>query len=149
MKNNFEHWVRFKTTLPDDTIDDGERIVVFGGQNVRDAICEIMIGIGCSISKKWHESEQGWHALGSYRSNDFWIQVQSIEEIIMCFESSRVWRLFPKYKYSATDYPEFMEKFSTAFRADPRFHDIRWGLDFEIEDSPWQDNPFLTKPDPS
>src|SRR5947208_1795095 len=63
---NVKPWATFTTELPDDQVENGCEIVVYGGRNVALAMGEIFTKLGCEVQEPYSIEEQGWEFLLSY-----------------------------------------------------------------------------------
>jgi len=131
-------WAVFATDLPDDQIENGHDIVVYGGRNVAVAIGEIFTKLGCKVGEPYSVEEQGWEFLLSYRAhNDFSCRVSSFHPAFrLLFEQVS---LRPRAFRNTAAYAELALSFSNALEADPRFHDIAWCA---FEDGPPEPDEF-------
>jgi hypothetical protein len=118
-------WIAFTTDLPDDQVEDGHDIVVFGGRNVAVAIGEVFTKLGCKVAEPYSAEEQGWEFLLSYRGrNKFWCRVSSFHPTFhMLFEELS---LRPKALRNTAAYAELAQSFAAALGKDSRFRDITW-----------------------
>lgn len=118
-------WVTFKTDLPDDQVEDGQNIWVYGGRNVAVMIGEIFIKLGCKVEEPYSIEEQGWEFLLSYRGhNNFSCRVSSFHPAFrMLFEEVS---FLPKFARNRAAYAEVAQSFASALGEDPRFRDVTW-----------------------
>jgi hypothetical protein len=118
-------WATFTTALPDDQVEDGDSIVVYGGRNVAVAIGEIFSKLGCKAAEPYALEEQGWEFLLSYRGhNNFSCRVSSFHPAFrLLFEELS---LRPKAFRNTAVYAELARSLDAALGEDPRFRDITW-----------------------
>lgn len=120
---NVPPWAGLVADFPDDQVESGGDIQVYGGRNVALALTEIFTGLGCRrVSDIESEGDQGWafdvYDRGNHR---FWCRVQSFHPVF--------WLLFEDVsnsKKGAEAYVELWRKFGNALERDPRFHKILW-----------------------
>jgi hypothetical protein len=118
-------WATFTTDLPDDQVEDGRNISVYGGLNVAVAIGEVFAKIGCEVAEPYSVEEQGWEFLLSYRgSNKFSCRVCSFHPAfrLLLEECS----FLPKVARKRAAYADLARALATALEADARFRDITW-----------------------
>jgi hypothetical protein len=125
-------WIAFLTTLPDDQVEDGLNIVLFGGRNVAAAIGEILESLDCKVSEPEHAAEDGWEFDLIYRGRHrFWCRVISFHPAFnVLFQDPGAWTTA---KRNAAAYAELALKLSAALREDPRFRQVSW---WSLKDEP-------------
>jgi len=114
-------WAGFVADFPDDQIEAGGDIQVYGGRNVAVALGEIFVGLGCSrISEPWSAGEVGWEFDFQYRDGkNFWCRVQSFHPVF--------WLLFEDRSISdGQAYVELWRGLGNALERDSRFQKILW-----------------------
>jgi hypothetical protein len=114
-------WAGFVADFPDDQIEAGGDIQVYGGRNVAVALGKIFAGLGCSrVSEPWSAGEVGWEFDFYYGDRkNFWCRVQSFHPVF--------WLLFEDRSISdGQAYVELWRKFGSALERDPRFRRILW-----------------------
>lgn len=120
---NVPPWAGFVADYPDDQVESGGDIQVYGGRNVALALAEIFTGLGCRrVSDIKSEGDQGW-AFDVYDGGNhrFWCRVQSFHPVF--------WLLFDDVsgsKKGAEAYVDLWRKFGNALERDPRFRQILW-----------------------
>lgn len=125
-------WIAFLTTLPDDQVEDGLNIVLFGGRNVAVAIGEVLASLDCKVSKPEHAAEDGWEFDLAYKGRHrFWCRVISFHPAFnVLFQDPGAWTTAQR---NAAAYAELALKLSAALRADPRFRQVSW---WSLRDEP-------------
>jgi len=128
----------FLFDFPDDTIEDGRDIVVFGGRGVTDAIAQMIRRLGYQASAPQDEDFKGWSLDVSDQSSEFWLRFSDLGS-----EGSLVTadRTFPRWlwPWPRRAYVDFLLKLDAELRRDGRFRDIKWVKDRDDEiggDSP-------------
>jgi hypothetical protein len=117
--------VAFTTTLPDDQVEDGHDIVVFGGRNVALAIGQILTELGCGVDEPYAAGEHGWEFLLTFRGrHSFWCRVTSFHPAFNLLFDHSGGR--PAAAKNAGAYAELATKLATALSADRRFENISW-----------------------
>jgi hypothetical protein len=119
-------WAGFVADFPDDQVEAGGDIKVFGGRNLAVTLGKIFVSLGCSnVSEPWSAGEMGWEFDFDYKGrHSFWCRVQSFHPIF--------WLLLegPSSKSDRRSYPgfhfELWQKFANALELDPRFDQIFW-----------------------
>lgn len=119
-------WAEFGTDLPDDQIEEGPRIVQFGGKSVTKAIGDILVGFGCEVSEPIYADENGWelYILAGEQRRRLFCQVTLIGKFVMVFEqNSWLANTFGRYHPA---YLDILKRLGAALADDARFHDVRW-----------------------
>jgi hypothetical protein len=125
-------WAGFIADFPDDQVEDGGDIKLFGGRNVAVAIGEILTGLGCRVSAPEYAELHGWDFDAYYQDRRFWCQVTSFHPAFhLLLDDPAVTR--GTRKKNAAAYAELAEKAAAALEADPRFHRVEWR---SMEDGP-------------
>ena len=120
---NVPPWAGFVADFPDDQVENGLDIEIYGGRNVARALCEIFASLGCSrISEPESEGDQGW-AFDLYHEgrHRFWCRVQSFHPVF--------WLHFEDVSGTAkgaSAYVDLWRRFGNALERDRRFHKILW-----------------------
>jgi hypothetical protein len=120
---NVPPWAGFVADFPDDQVESGDDIQVYGGRNVAMALGEILKSLGCSrISTPESAEEQGWEFAAYYRDRcRVSCRVQSFHPVF--------WLLFEDVsasKKGASAYVELWRQFGNALERDLRFRKILW-----------------------
>lgn len=113
-------WAGFIAEFPDDQVEEGGDIEVFGGRNVALTLGDILRGIGCeNVSPPGYDGENGWVFNFDYgRGHSFFCQITSLHPAF--------WLLFEGSRPSGHAYEEVWRKFASALEHDPRFHCVVW-----------------------
>jgi hypothetical protein len=120
---NVPPWAGFVADFPDDQVEAGGDIRVYGGRNVALALGEVFAGLGCSrIAEPWSVDEMGWEFGFEYGDHhSFECRVQSFHPVF--------WLLLdgPSTSHKgAAAYVELWRKFGNALERDSRFRNILW-----------------------
>ncbi len=115
-------WAGFVVDFPNDEVQGGGDIQVYGGRNLAVALGEIFASLGCTdVSEPWSVADVGWEFDFNYRGrHSFLCRVQSFHPIF--------WLLFegPTGKRAASAHLELWRKFASALEHDPRFDQVLW-----------------------
>jgi hypothetical protein len=119
-------WAEFGADLPDDHIEDGSRIVQFGGKSVAKAIGDILVGFGCEVSEPIYANENGWELdiLAGEQRRRLWCQVTVIDKFVVVFEQNS-WIANTLGRYHPV-YLDMLKRLGAALAEDARFHEVRW-----------------------
>jgi hypothetical protein len=125
-------WIAFLTTLPDDQVEEGLNIVLFGGRNVALALGEVLASLDCKVSEPEHAAEDGWEFDLVYKGRHrFWCRVISFHPAFnVLFQDPGSWTTARR---NAAAYAELALKLSAALRKDPRFRHVSW---WSLKDDP-------------
>lgn len=116
-------WAGFVAEFPEDSVETGLNIEVFGGRNVALALGEILATLGCTrVSDPESAGDQGWEFDCYYEDRHrCWCRLQSFHPVF--------WLLFEDAsgtKKGASAYVELWRKFGNALEQDSRFRKILW-----------------------
>jgi hypothetical protein len=112
--------------LPDDHIEDGPRIVQFGGKSVAKTIGDMLVGFGCQVSEPIYADEHGWELdiLAGEQRRRLFCQVTLIGKFVMVFEQ-KSWIANTLGRYHPV-YLDMLKRLGATLAEDARFHDVRW-----------------------
>jgi hypothetical protein len=115
-------WAGFVADFPDDQVERGGDIQVFGGRNVAAALGGIFHGLGCDrVSEPEPSGVMGWEFDVHFERHRVSCRVQSVPPVF--------WLLMDgasATKKGALAYVQLWRKFANALENDPRFHKILW-----------------------
>src|SRR6185437_6076610 len=118
-------WAGFIADFPDDQVERGGDITVFGGRNVAVAIGEILTQLGCQVAAPEHAELHGWDFDAYYKDHRFWCQITSFHPAFhLLFEDPAI--IGGTRRKNAAAYAELAEKLASALDADPRFRHVEW-----------------------
>ena len=128
----------FLFDFPDDQIEDGHDIVVFGGRGVTDAIAQMIRGLGYQVSAPQDEDFKGWSLNVSDRRSEFWLRFSDLGDSGVLVTADMT---FPRWLWPLPRraYADFLLKLDAELRRDGRFREIKWVRDRDDEiggDSP-------------
>ncbi len=120
----------FTADLPDDHIEEGPRIIQFGGKSVAQAITEILTRLGCVVDPPRYADEHGWELDIKLGKRRLWCQVTFMDFYLVFFEdiswlNQLLGRHHPLYLDALT-------RLAQALGRDPRFHDVLWFCPDEV-----------------
>lgn len=122
--------VEFRTDIPDDTIEDDEDIVQFGGQSVALALSAMLTEQGLAVDLPEYEFEHGWTFTASRPDLRLWVQVTLIEDVlVMTKDVTFRWKFWEK----PTGLGEVLGRLNEQMRSDGRFHDLTWYFPAEYQ----------------
>jgi hypothetical protein len=118
------NWATFTADLPDDHIEDGPKIVQFGGKSVMEAIAAMLSGLGCAVGQVTYANEHGWELDVDFGKRRLWCQVTLIEGYLFVFEdTSFLGKLLGRQD---PFYLDVLTRLARELGSDPRFHDVLW-----------------------
>ncbi len=124
-------WANALADFPDDSIEDEIDFVRFPGGNVAAAIKEILERLGCTVSEPIHAYENGWELDISADGRNLWCKVTLINRYLICLKDNVSFE--SKKRGPNPTYVDMLRKFDDALQADPRFHDVTWFADDEVD----------------
>ena len=127
--------------FPDDTVEEDDEIVLFGGQNVALAIGETLTSLGYTVTPPVHRFEYGWDFNVTAEGKRVWMQVSYLgdRDYVLSTEFIPKFSLFVSKKQI---YAEMLERLNKALAADPRFESVGWIYGRHISDAPPTANPL-------
>ncbi|MDB5492794.1 MAG: hypothetical protein JWP86_131 [Phenylobacterium sp.] len=131
-------WAVFRADLfPDDTEETDTEIIRFPGENIAEALREILAGVGCErIGEPSEEAEHGWHVHFRSNSKPFWLQVSRIEpETLLLFDKS--YGSDGLFYKGPSRHEQLLEKIRAALATDGRFGELRWYTQEEMDTVDW------------
>jgi hypothetical protein len=134
----FKKWAVFRAdAFPDDTIEDDLNILQFPGKNIAEALCEILAGVGCTdIEKPSHEGEHGWHVHFASAGRPFYCQVSRIEpETLLLFDKN--YGSEGLFYRGPSRHAQLLERVQPAIAQDPRFRELTWYTQREMDTVDW------------
>lgn len=119
-------WATFTSNLPDDHVEDGPRIIQFGGRSVVNAIADILRGLGCTVGEPIYAEENGWevHVLAGERRRRLWCQVTFRNDYLVFFGQNSWIADFLGSHHPA--YLDALNRLAGALADDARFQHVRW-----------------------
>jgi hypothetical protein len=117
-------WAGFIADFPDDTVEEGGDITLFGGRNVAVAIRDILTRLGCQVSEPDYGEAHGWTFDAYYRGGRYWCQVTSFHPAYFLLLDSTAVILGARKKNAA--YAELAVRLAAALAKDQRFHNVTW-----------------------
>ncbi len=114
----------FDADFPDDTIDDDDEIVRFGGRNVAHAIQEMLHSDGYKLTEPEYEHEHGWTFHATRNGFEAWFQIQGGGG--RYYLSTKSMQLFKFTRKAKAAYAGVLRTVSSGLNADPRIRDVLW-----------------------
>lgn len=118
----------FRTTLPEDGVEDEAGFVEFPGRSIMEAIGAMLSVLGYEVPAPIHAGEHGWELDVRAKGRRFWLQVTWMGEsdcILSTMDMTwQFWRTQPSFE-------EFLTQLDTALREDARFSQIGWFRDWK------------------
>lgn len=126
------HWARFETDLPDEAIEPegvGD-FIQFGGRPVAAALAEMLRARGCKVEPPEHGGEHGWYLdIRAPNGHRMWGQVTDMEYYLLMLED--------RATGGPSRHPAYLgvlEGLHDDISADPRFRNLRWFTQRELDD---------------
>jgi hypothetical protein len=124
-------WATFRADFPCDMIENDNDIVQFGGRNVAVAIGEMLERLGCVVSEPIYAHEHGWEIEVFADGRNLWCQVTDLNVYLIYLKDNVLFE--GKGRNANPIYVDTLRKFDEALQADPRFHDVSWFTDDEVD----------------
>lgn len=111
--------------FPDDQVEEGDEVVLFGGRNVAEAIGEILTGLEYSVSPPVHRYEHGWDFKVTSEGKRVWMQVSYLgeQDYVLATDFIPKLGLFVSKK---PIYAEMLDRLNKALAGDHRFKSVAW-----------------------
>lgn len=117
-------YAEFTSDLPEDQIEDGPKIIQFGGKSVTAAVGEILARLGCTVSEPICDHEHGWSLEVRAGKQLLWCQVTLIDRYLLDFyQTSWFARTFG---LNRPEYIDVLKRLGAELQGDSRFHDVQW-----------------------
>ena len=117
-------WAQFKSNLPDDQIEDGHRIIRFGGLNVAEAVAETVASMGFVVKGPLEAGLNGWELYPIKDTLKVWIQISGLGDFFLLAVSElKTFRSIQRRQWFVQ---EFTLPFNEALRRNPALFDIAW-----------------------
>lgn len=127
--------------FPDDTVEEDDEIVQFGGRTIAEALAEILRGLGYHVSPPEHQHENGWDFDVTFEGKRVWMQIADlVDEYILTTE------FMPKISLFASKtqvYGPMLDRLNAALKCDPRFQSVKWYYRFGSPDDLGADSPLV------
>ncbi len=115
----------FETTIPDDTIEDDNDIVQFGGKAVATVVGEILQRLGCAVEAPAYAGDHGWDFAAYADGQRFSCQVTLAAPNYLIFSNvSRSGGFFKKP--IPVVYIRTLKALARELASDPRFSELKW-----------------------
>lgn len=125
------HWARFETDLPSEAIEPegmGD-FIQFGGRPVAAALAEMLRARGCKVEPPEHGGEHGWYlAIKTADGRRVWGQVTDLDYYLLMLEDQAAG--------GASRHPAYLDLLKglhADLSADPRFRNLRWFTQQELD----------------
>lgn len=127
--------------FPDDTVEEDDEIVLFGGRNMAEAIGEMLTKLNYEVSPPVHRFEYGWDFEVTSEGKRVWMQVSYLgdRDYVLSTDFIPKFGLFVSKKQI---YAEMLNRLNQALAADPRFESVGWIYRRDISDAPPAPNPL-------
>jgi hypothetical protein len=121
--------------FPDDQVDEGDEVVLFGGRNVAEAIGAILTELDYSVSPPVHRHEYGWDFEVTSAGKRVWMQVSYLGEhdYVLATDFIPKLGLFVSKKQI---YAEMLDRLNKALASDHRFKSVAWVYRGDATDTP-------------
>ena len=117
----------FKTSIPDDTDLDEDRVYTFGGRAVALVIAQMLTEQGFTVEDPEYAEEHGWEltarVVRERVRTRLWFQVTLPDEVVLQTEDT-TFSIFGRIDH--TVFPKTLIRLNEQLTADPRFSDVVW-----------------------
>jgi hypothetical protein len=127
-------WAQFTTNLPDDQIEEGNRIIRFGGLNVAEAIAASVRGMGFVVEGPLEAGLNGWELYPIKDKLKVWIQISGLGDFFLLGVSEL--KTFRSARRRQWFVQEFTVPFNEALRRNSALVDIAWVDPGQAPDGP-------------
>ena len=120
-------FAEFNADFPDDIVEDADgNIVIYPGQNVAEAIGEMLRKAGCVVTPPLHEAHRGWSFEAVAKDRTIWLLVSDLggQHILQTEERGSFWRKL--FGARDTIYADVMTGLNDALAKDARFKNVLW-----------------------
>lgn len=110
--------------FPDDSIEDDDDIIQFGGRGLAEAIVEMLRRLGYEVSTPEHRDEHGWDFTVRSNRKKVWMQVTDLRtEYVL--STDYIWSL-RAFLSKEQMYAPLLRRLNQEFARDPRFKNVSW-----------------------
>jgi hypothetical protein len=113
----------FVADFPDDCVEEGDDIIVFGGRGCTEAIGAALRALGYQVAEPQPEDEHGWTLEAWKGRYKCWLQVTDLGEGTYILGTNVVTLRFWS---KPTRHAEFLSDLDAAMRGDARFRQMKW-----------------------
>src|SRR6185295_16661795 len=115
------------TVLPDDSVEDDNRIITFPGRNVAEAIGEILRAVGYDVGPPEYMDEHGWDLNVRVDGKRIWLELQGIDPGEFVLQTEAMVGFFNLlFGAELAYYAEFLTKLTEGLSQDGRFSKVEW-----------------------
>lgn len=120
-------WAKFASDLPDDHIEDGSRIIQFGGKSVASAIGNVLRDLSFTADEPAYADENGWevYVLAGKQRRRLWCQVTFVADHYLLFFGQNSW-IADLFGTNHPVYIDALSRLAASLADDPRFQEVRW-----------------------
>jgi hypothetical protein len=122
----------FTADFPDDQVDDGEEIVVFGGRGVAEAVTEILRRLDYEVFPPVHVPPYGWRLGVSVGPGRFMIQISDLGDCYVMPVVDRSPALARIFNRTRRVHLELLTGLHREILRDGRFHDVKWWDRYDV-----------------
>lgn len=138
-------WAEFWSSLPTDTIWEGDDLIQTGGKTVGEEIGKILVRLGCSVEEPFDDGDHGWGFWVSTEDRRFYCQSTDVGHFLFLLKDKPYLGLFRKRPNLV--YWDILTKLAEELDRDPRFWDIVWhGYDTVMSKRPGAARPIGEQP---
>jgi hypothetical protein len=124
-------WVEFKSSLPDDQIEQGDTVVQYGGKAVAFIVADMLRRLGCEVQDPQHAYEHGWDWNVERAGRRYFCQVTDMGEFLLLIRNTR-W-LERVLKRTPQDYIDLLRGLQKELEMEPRFSEFTWYTQDELD----------------
>lgn len=122
----------FLTDIPDDYVEDEDGdIVVFGGQGVARALCELFQRLGFETEEPTHEHEHGWDVFVRKDKRTLFVEVTDAVDAYFLQTEDCTFILRSLFRPNRKWHAEALNSLNAEMQKDPRFGEIRWYVNLD------------------
>jgi hypothetical protein len=128
-------WAEFRSSLPEDVIEEGGHIIQFGGKSVAEAIAGIFKGFGCEVSAPDYLGELGWEFSITAKRRQLSCRLTLIDDYLLVMEDDHS-TVFEQIFRRGSPHPVYfvaLKRLAQEMAGDPRFQDVRWYAKDEVQ----------------
>ena len=124
-------WAEFTTDLPDDAIENESGFIQWPGKGVSEALAEMLTRCGCEVRALLCLDFKGWELVFTAGRRKVRCRVTEIDKYLIGFyDPSWFAELFNR---NHPDFVQLLKCVATELANDPRFHDVRWFAEDEVQ----------------
>jgi hypothetical protein len=123
---NVREVIQFESDLPDGAVEaeDGTDFIVWPARPAKEALREVLIGLGCEADEIYSVEFKGWEFNFRYQGRNLWCRATQIDRYVAYFKDCGFWPNVVGGR--GRRYVELLGRLNEALSRDERFRSVQW-----------------------